>query len=268
MTISIPRSLKRVILPEMLTHMVFMDTETTGLQITGNQDDMNNNANSILEVSFVRTHNLSIVEKLHLYIDFQGDIPAESTKVHGISNADMELMRENAKKYQHLLDGSPSIEQIKELSRITDAVSRDKAPAVPWRKAANTILSFTSPIRNGGATICAHSLSFDAKWINFMMRRSILEAFKGDGKSTEEIDHIAGKQAILLSNRRRSLDSLQCANLFWPSSKISLDACADRLNIDRSARAEFHGALIDTLLLLDVFRGIMGIEPITFGKTN
>lgn len=275
MNIDIPVPLQSRISPDMLDDMIFFDTETTGIDITGNQDDPQNKANSILEIALVRTKELRVVDKLHFFIDFEGDIPKEASNVHGITNQRMHQMRENAKKYESMFSGSPDIREIRKISTLTQSLNPEKVPAIPWRKAAIAINSLFSQYRNNGATLCAHSLSFDVKWINFMMRRSISEALREIGKNQEFIERTCQRELVYLSRHPHNckiayIDTIVCSEALWKGDQKSntLDAAADRLKIDRSARAQYHGAMIDTLLLVDVFRGMLGLSPYTFRKTN
>lgn len=258
--IIIPDSLTKIIKPHMFENLVFFDTETTGIHFSTAPNDLSADTDSILEVAFIRTKNLEIVEKLHLYIAFDGKIPPESSRVHNISDNVMNRMKRNARKYEDILEGSPSLEDIKRISDATNSL--ETAPAIPWRKAANAILSFTSHARNNQATLCAHNISFDTRWINYMMERAIRRAYEGKGKNEDFLRKIIAREAIQLRRKNYIVDTLSCSRKVWPNGEShTLNAVADRLTIDRSARSEYHGAMVDTILLLDAFRGMLGMPP-------
>jgi DNA polymerase-3 subunit epsilon len=88
-----------------------------------------------------------------------------------------------------------------------------------------------------GATLIAHNAPFDVSFINqelALIGLPPLESF------CYEI-----------------IDTLAIAKKKYPGRKNSLDALCQRLNIDLSGR-EFHGALKDSLLLLQVYKKMMG----------
>lgn len=65
----------------------------------------------------------------------------------------------------------------------------------------------------------------------------------------------AGYKAL---NHARAIDTLMMARKRFPGLKNSLDALCDRFHIDRSGRADAHGAIIDCQLLADVYLELIG----------
>lgn len=55
------------------------------------------------------------------------------------------------------------------------------------------------------------------------------------------------------------IDSLELAKLIFPTQRISLDALCSKLGVDKTGRT-FHGALLDSCLLRDVFNKMLRLE--------
>jgi DNA polymerase-3 subunit epsilon len=85
------------------------------------------------------------------------------------------------------------------------------------------------------AHLVAHNADFDMKFINAELAR-------------------VGCAAI---HNKRVIDTLKIARLKFPGSPASLDALCRRFSIDNSAR-EFHGALLDSQLLAEVYLELKG----------
>ncbi|HCK32659.1 MAG TPA: DNA polymerase III subunit epsilon [Rhodospirillaceae bacterium] len=85
------------------------------------------------------------------------------------------------------------------------------------------------------AKLVAHNAEFDVNFLNYEM--------KTFGFPTLE--------------RRRVVDTLKIAREKFPGSPASLDALCRRFNIDNSNR-EFHGALLDSELLAEVYLELVG----------
>lgn len=64
-----------------------------------------------------------------------------------------------------------------------------------------------------------------------------------------------------------TVDTLIVARKQFPGAKASLDALADRFNVDRSART-VHGALIDCQLLGRVFFFLMGMDKLDLSRKD
>jgi DNA polymerase-3 subunit epsilon len=86
-----------------------------------------------------------------------------------------------------------------------------------------------------GAQIVAHNAEFDAKFLDMELLQ-------------------AGFRTI---DRTKVIDTLVLARRTYPGSANSLDALCARFKIDQSHR-EKHGALIDTMLLAEVYIELMG----------
>lgn len=87
----------------------------------------------------------------------------------------------------------------------------------------------------GDARLVIHNAEFDMKFIN-----SELKTF-----GFPSIDH------------RRVLDTLRMAREKFPGSPANLDALCRRFGIDNSSRT-FHGALLDSQLLAEVYLELLG----------
>lgn len=94
----------------------------------------------------------------------------------------------------------------------------------------------------GDSPIIIHNAAFDVKFLDF------------------ELERIGSRK---ISNNK-IIDSLQIARAKFPGSPASLDALCRRFNIDNTKRT-YHGALIDTDLLCDVYVELMGGAQKGFG---
>jgi DNA polymerase-3 subunit epsilon len=88
-----------------------------------------------------------------------------------------------------------------------------------------------------GATLIAHNAPFDLQFIN------------------QELNFIG--YPPLKEYCHTVIDTLALARQKYPGKKNSLDALCQRLSIDLSGRS-LHGALKDSLLLLQVYRKLIG----------
>lgn len=86
-----------------------------------------------------------------------------------------------------------------------------------------------------GGTLVIHNASFDVRFLNSELSR-------------------LKKPSIDLSE---VIDTLKLARQAFPSSRASLDALCKRFKIDNSHR-QFHGALLDSELLYEVYVEIVG----------
>lgn len=98
---------------------------------------------------------------------------------------------------------------------------------------ADVVQDFLSFI--GTSRLVIHNAEFDMRFINAELVR-------------------AGQSPI---GNERVLDTLAIARRKFPGASNSLDALADRFNVDRSKRDK-HGALIDSLILAEVYLELSG----------
>ncbi len=87
----------------------------------------------------------------------------------------------------------------------------------------------------GDSPLVIHNASFDMKFINAELVRVGADALPMD----------------------RTTDTVRMARSKFPGAPASLDALCKRFNIDLSSRT-LHGALLDALLLADVYLELMG----------
>lgn len=87
----------------------------------------------------------------------------------------------------------------------------------------------------GDAPLVAHNAEFDRRFLNAELARLNLS----------------------LIDKTRCVDTLMIARKKFPGAPASLDALCRRFNVDRSTR-ELHGALIDSLLLAEVYLQLKG----------
>lgn len=90
-----------------------------------------------------------------------------------------------------------------------------------------------------GGTLVMHNAPFDVGFFN------------------HELSKLTGYQGKTITDFVKVIDTLEDARRRFPGKKASLDALAGRFGIDTSAR-DFHGALVDSLLLGDVYLAMTG----------
>lgn len=95
-----------------------------------------------------------------------------------------------------------------------------------------------------GAELYAHNMAFDSGMLDAEFKRNGLPTLSEVGCSLK--------------------CTVKMARSLFPGQKNSLDALLDRFNIDRTSR-KYHGALIDTRLLVDVYQNL---ERIAFARVQ
>ena len=88
----------------------------------------------------------------------------------------------------------------------------------------------------GDSTLVIHNAPFDTKFLNFELEAN---GFRN------------------LAEKNKIVDTLVMARTKFPGGQNSLDALCRRFNIDSSKRT-YHGALVDTDLLCQIFVELMG----------
>ena len=88
----------------------------------------------------------------------------------------------------------------------------------------------------GDSTLVIHNAPFDTKFLNFELEAN---GFRN------------------LAEKNKIVDTLVMARTKFPGGQNSLDALCRRFNIDTSKRT-YHGALVDTDLLCQIFVELMG----------
>jgi DNA polymerase-3 subunit epsilon len=121
-----------------------------------------------------------------------------------------------------------------EVHGLTDAFLKDKPL---FKDVAGELLDFL-----GDAPLVAHNASFDMGFINAELQRATLPLLGVD----------------------RVVDTLALARRRHPAGPNSLDALCKRYGIDLSQRTK-HGALLDSMLLANVYVELLGERQATLG---
>lgn len=104
---------------------------------------------------------------------------------------------------------------------------------------AKEILTFLK-----GRPVIAHNAKFDESFI--------------DGELMIASRRLEEKLGVL-KDYCTVIDSVELAKLIFPTHRVSLDALCSRLAVDKSER-DYHGALLDSRLLRDVFNKMLDME--------
>lgn len=97
---------------------------------------------------------------------------------------------------------------------------------------AKEILSFLK-----GRVVIAHNIGFDESFIDGEL-----------GIASRRLDENLGR----LKDYCTLIDSVELAKKIFPAHRVSLDSLCNKYGIDKSSR-KFHGALLDSQLLKEVF---------------
>ncbi len=95
-----------------------------------------------------------------------------------------------------------------------------------------------------GRFVMAHNARFDVEFID--------EEFK---IASRRLDKDIGT----LSSNCVVIDTMSLAKLIFPGQRHSLDALCNKLGVDKSSR-KYHGALLDAMLLKEVFNKMLSCE--------
>lgn len=169
-----------------MTREIVFDTETTGFEPS--------EGHRLVEIGALELMNhMPTGVTFHKYINPERDIPADATRVHGITNekvADCPLFADIADEWLAFVGDSPMI---------------------------------------------AHNAAFDMRFINAELAWINRPAYPAE----------------------RFIDTLAIARKKFPGSPVSLDALCRRFGVDNSHR-DFHGALLDSELLAEVYLELLG----------
>ena len=121
----------------------------------------------------------------------------------------------------------PMSEGAMKITNITDDFLKDKPL---FENEAEGFLEFI-----GDARLIFHNAPFDMKFLNFELERAGFAPLSFD----------------------RVTDTLVMAREKFPGMRNSLDALCQRFGVDNTGR-EYHGALLDSLLLADVYLELIG----------
>jgi len=169
---------------------VVVDTETTGLNPWN--DEM---PDRIVEVACIELlDGYRQGERFHRHVNPEREVPAEASKVHGLTLDDL----------------------------------RDKPV---FAEIAEELRAFIGEDR-----LVIHNAEFDLGFLNMEFER-------------------AGMSKLPLE---RTVDTLQIARKKYPGARNNLDKLAERLNISTEARKDYHGALTDARILLEVYLDLTG----------
>jgi len=125
--------------------------------------------------------------------------------------------------------GRPVSEATIRITGITDADLVDK-PGFEDPSIVNAFLDFV-----GDATIVAHNASFDRGFLNMELKRCGIAPIPED----------------------RWVDTVMIARKRYPGAPASLDALCRRFEVNSDART-YHGALLDSQLLAEVYLELLG----------
>ncbi|MBF0193129.1 MAG: DNA polymerase III subunit epsilon [Magnetococcales bacterium] len=137
---------------------------------------------------------------------------------------------------------NPDREIPREATKVHGITNEQVADSPRFADIAQDFLDF---IKNDKLVI--HNASFDMGFLNMELNRQNLPSIKSD----------------------RAIDTLSMARKKYPGSPASLDALCRRYKIDNSNRT-FHGALLDSELLAEVYIELMGGNQfnLDFGLTT
>jgi DNA polymerase-3 subunit epsilon len=165
---------------------IVLDTETTGFEP--------GEGHRLVELGCVELDNhLPTGRVFHCYFNPMRDVPAEATRIHGL----------------------------------TDQFLKDKPL---FSEKVGEFLDFI-----GNDTLVIHNAEFDIKFLNAELKS-------------------AGFKPLQMN---RVLDTLLMARQKFPGQPASLDALCRRFKVDLEER-KFHGALLDSQLLAEVYMELMG----------
>jgi DNA polymerase-3 subunit epsilon len=132
--------------------------------------------------------------------------------------------------HQYLNPGREVEAGAAEVHNLSNEFLADKPP---FAQIAADFLKFVE-----GAELVIHNAAFDIAFINSELRRL------GDADAD-------------ITRHCSVLDTLELARRLHPGQKNSLDALCKRYHVDNTAR-EYHGALLDARLLVDVYLAMTG----------
>lgn len=173
----------------------------------------------LLEIAILKVDNKTITKTLHYYIN-PGDnviIPRATSNIHGITNEKMDVMRNN---YKLLINGKEDEIQYQSDTNIAYPLQ------VVWEEIVDLL--------NTGNFI-AHNAKFDSRFV------------KQENEKAVKLG-VPNKLNLL-----KIIDTIAMYKVINPSGRASLDMLCEKYNVDKTSRSRFHGALIDTHLLFDVF---------------
>lgn len=154
--------------------------------------------------------------------------PANGDKIVEIGAVELVDGKPTGKKYHQYLNPERRIpKRATDVHGITDEMVKDKPT---FREVADDFLEFI-----GDAPLVAHNASFDMRFINAELEQ-------------------AGRDTI---GDERKIDTLRLAKRVLPDlPKHTLDTLAEHFGVDTSDREEFHGGLVDTIILAEIYQGL------------
>jgi DNA polymerase III subunit epsilon len=155
-----------------------------------------------------------------------GFSPKSGDKLVEIGAVEVVDGKPTGKKYHQYINPERSIP-----SRATDVhgITDEDVKDMPvFKDIAQDFLDFV-----GDAPLVAHNASFDMRFINAEL----------EGNGFEPIGD------------ERKIDTLRLAKQLLPDlGEYDLDTLADHFDVDRSGRDDFHGGLVDTIILAEVYQ--------------
>lgn len=154
--------------------------------------------------------------------------PKNGDKIVEIGAIEMVDGKPTGKKYHQYINPE---RHIPKYATEVHGIDDEKVKDMPvFKDIADDFLEFV-----GDAPLVAHNASFDMRFINAELEQ-------------------AGYDEI---GNERKIDTLRLAKKLLPDlEKHTLDTLAEHFGVDTSEREDFHGGLVDTIILAEVYQGL------------
>jgi DNA polymerase III subunit epsilon len=156
-----------------------------------------------------------------------GISPGEGHRIVEIGCIELNNYRKGDQRQWYL---NPDRDIPREATKVHGITNEQVADAPHFKDIGQDFLDFIKKDR-----LVIHNASFDMGFLNMEL----------------------GRESLPLINNSRAIDTLAMARKKFPGSPASLDALCRRFKIDNSNRT-FHGALLDSELLAEVYIELMG----------
>ncbi|MGN7611122.1 DNA polymerase III subunit epsilon [Magnetococcales bacterium HHB-1] len=174
-----------------------------------------------------------IDRKIVLDTETTGISPADGHRIIEIGCVELIDMRKGENRQWYI---NPERDIPEEATRVHGITNEQVADCPKFHQVAKEFLEFIED-----SPLVIHNAAFDMRFLN------------------AELAKIKRKPL----DNERAIDTLIKARRKFPGSAVSLDALCKRFGIDNSQRT-FHGALLDSHLLAEVYVELMGGNQFTF----